>query len=172
MTVSPAVFSTASDTNALLAHLLKGMFMRPTANYWAFIPSTKANADYPYAQMPSAFVDVAQLSFQGDTDLEAFCKSFASRQAQDGRKTNAKASKLNPKVALAEAELCEKIKTIGGDLTKFMNKWRYSKGFLQAVPCQDIRKMRTVEYGVNVSWDGTCSLLLSTETVRFQKNSN
>jgi hypothetical protein len=52
----PAVISLASDVTGLLAHLAKAMQMEPLANHWIFTPSTKQNQDYPFGQVPTAYI--------------------------------------------------------------------------------------------------------------------
>jgi hypothetical protein len=54
--VCPAVLSNASDAHSLLANLIKALHLDKDSPYWAYIPSTRLNLDYPIGQFPCAFV--------------------------------------------------------------------------------------------------------------------
>jgi hypothetical protein len=59
----PGVISLASDITGLLAHVTKAMQAEPLAYYWTFTPSTKQNQDYPFGQIPTAYIGMLFYKF-------------------------------------------------------------------------------------------------------------
>ncbi len=51
------------------------------------------------------------------------------------------------------------------DFSSFMQSWADSKGFLHAIPCNDPRKFRIIEFGFTIDLNGTLDLIVSTEMV-------
>jgi hypothetical protein len=102
--------------------------------------------------------------------MESFAKAYATKQAQEGKKattTKSISSILSsPKIKNAELELANGIHLIKDDnFFDFMEKWRDTKGVIQAIPCKDPRRLRVIEVGLQVETDETFKCLLSTESV-------
>jgi hypothetical protein len=104
--------------------------------------------------------------------MESFAKAYATKQAQEGKKTTAtkgiSSILSSPKIKNAELELAGGIHLIKDDnFLDFMEKWRDTKGVIHAIPCKDPRRLRVIEVGLQVETDETIKCLLSTESVRF-----